>query len=198
MALVLAAGASKRLGRSKARALWSAGGDAPETLVHRAARVAAATAGVDDVWVIVPAADASLALLVADLPVGTQTNPAPTEGMASSIRIGIAEAARCGARGALVTTIDQPMIDSVDLSRLVRAVDEGAAMAAAGYADVVGIPAAFGASVFPALLALSGDRGARHLLRGAGESLVVVAMPGAAIDLDEEKDFAAAGEKGVR
>jgi molybdenum cofactor cytidylyltransferase len=49
----------------------------------------------------------------------------------------------------------------------------------AEYDDGRGHPALFGATLFPALLALDGDRGARELLASLGASVMVVTVAAA-------------------
>src|SRR5687768_3772545 len=81
VAVVLAAGASRRLGQPK-QALRRDG----ESLLHRAARLAMATAA-QRVLVVLGARSDALAASIADLPVECLDNDGWEEGLASSLRI---------------------------------------------------------------------------------------------------------------
>lgn len=173
-AVVLAAGASRRLGRAKQTV--EIGG---ETLLARAVRVANAAQLVP---VIVVIADLSFAKLVQVGGGRAVINTEAGEGMASSIRAGIAEARTSRACGAVLMACDQVGV-SADHLRALCAAPESAA--GSGYADTVGIPAYFPRSYFEDLLRLRGDRGARDLLVGAR----TVATEALAIDIDTEADL---------
>jgi molybdenum cofactor cytidylyltransferase len=155
-ALVLAAGASRRLGSPKQMVML--GG---ETLLERSVRVAC-EAGLAPVVVVVGAewefvlARSSLGNAV------TVVNEGWAEGMASSIRLGVKtlKLVATDARGALLMTCDQPTV-SVEHLQLLAA---GTEVKASRYAGRKGIPAYFPAEYFDRLMALSGDAGARKLL----------------------------------
>jgi CTP:molybdopterin cytidylyltransferase MocA len=156
VALVLAAGSSKRLGRPKQNVVFDG-----ETLLDRAARVAREAA--DEVIVVT-----------------RELNPDADEGMASSIRAGVARAGS-DAR-ILITLCDQPLVTAAHLRALV-AVD--APIVASGYGGVAGVPAIFAPHLIPELLALQGDRGARLIIERHGAA--VVPFEDAALDVDEEQ-----------
>jgi CTP:molybdopterin cytidylyltransferase MocA len=169
-AVILAAGASRRLGRPK-QIVEIEG----EPLVHRIARIALTAC--DDVAVVggaVPLRDALL-----DLPVALVENVFWAEGISSSIRAGVTWASH--ADSVLLLTCDQTLLDTTHLHALLRA----GRLAASRYAGVLGVPAVFPRAYFPALLALEGDRGAQPLL----EDAVPVDWPAGAHDLDTEADF---------
>lgn len=173
-AIILAAGASRRLGRPKQ--LVEIEG---ETLLARAVRIASEAALSPIVVVVRDKAG------VADHAVGTEAvlvmNAEADEGMASSIRRGVESLERFECAGAVLMTCDQPRLRTEHLRAL--AVDEEA-VAGSAYAGRIGVPAYFPASAFESLLQLRGDVGARELLRNAravdGEEL--------ALDLDTEAD----------
>ncbi|MGJ7904427.1 nucleotidyltransferase family protein [Lysobacter sp. 1R34A] len=153
VAVVLAAGASRRLGQPK-QALRRDG----ESLLHRAARLATATAA-RRVLVVLGAHSDAMAASVADLPVECLGNDGWEEGLASSLRV--AARALSGFEGpVLVLGCDQPALDAGHLQALL----EGAASAASGCAatehgDALGIPAVIAAAVWREAGHLRGDRG---------------------------------------
>ena len=168
-AIVLAAGASTRLGEPKQ--LIAIGG---ETLLERAVRTAR-EAGCAPV-VVVLGADAEWIRERCDLGDGLViVNLDWEEGMASSIRIGVA--AVHGADGVVLMTCDQPAVTAGHLRKLTATGE----ITASAYAGRRGVPAA----AVPALMRLTGDAGARELLRDAA----TVELAGGELDVDTAVDL---------
>ena len=118
-------------------------------------------------------------------------NPAPEAGQASSVRVGI-QAVPAEARAALIALGDQPGLSLEVMSRLRQAIGApGTSIAAPRYTDGLGNPVLFATAVFPELLTLSGDRGARSVVErdAARLALVDVATPMPS-DLDTPEDYA--------
>lgn len=165
--VVLAAGSSSRLGRPKQELVFEG-----ETLLARATRIARE---VGDRVVVVT----------------RETNPNADEGIASSIRVGVAAA---GEARVLITLCDQPLV-TADHLRALAAID--APIVATGYRGIAGVPAAFAPELIPELLALRGDRGARAVIEKHRHATVVVDFENAAIDIDTEGDVVALSRSGV-
>jgi molybdenum cofactor cytidylyltransferase len=184
-AIVLAAGASSRLGRPKQLVVWR-----EETLVHRAARLAL-EAGLGPVRVVTGARADEVARAVADLPVTCVHNPRAAEGLAGSIHRGLE-----GVEGAvLLLTCDQPLLTPEHLRALAeRWRATGAGLVASDYDGVAGVPALFSASLLPPLRALQGDQGARALFRG--RAVETVPFVGGGLDVDTEDDVRALERRG--
>ncbi|WP_243383197.1 nucleotidyltransferase family protein [Geothrix alkalitolerans] len=161
-AIILAAGEGRRMGGPKALLPYEG-----ETLLHRAARTAL-EAGCSPVIAVVGDWNPGLEG-VEVLPV---LNPVATEGMASSIRTGIA-ALPLKIPAVLLLTVDQPAVDTSLLRRLLAlAATDPDRPAACAYAGTLGIPAVLPRRCFPDLLALRGDVGAKAiLLREAAQGL---------------------------
>ena len=173
-AVVLAAGASTRLGEPKQLILL-----AGEKLLERAVRTAR-EAGCDPIVVVLGAsADrideacnlGNAVVLVNDL---------WAEGMASSIRMGITAVRDCPS--AILMTCDQPAASAFHL----RALMASGETTASSYADRRGVPAFFPQAAFPGLMQLQGDAGARTLLQHAP----AIPLPGGELDLDTPDDVA--------
>lgn len=176
VAAVLAAGASRRFGHPKQLVQFRG-----ETLVARALD-AARVDGVIDRAVIL-GAHAEQVADAAGPGVERVLNEEWEEGMASSIRCAARWAQARGAAALVVLLADQPLISSMHIARLCDGWRDGASAVGSAYEETVGVPALFDARLFPALLALTGDRGAGRLLREA-ERVVSVPCPEAAIDID--------------
>jgi CTP:molybdopterin cytidylyltransferase MocA len=180
-AIVLAAGASTRLGEPKQ--LITINGEA---LLARAIRIAQES-GVDEVFAIL---GANAAALRDHAHIATIVeNPLWHKGMATSIRAGIEAAATFDA--AIILTCDQPAVTPFHLLQLLVASEEGKRIAASRYADRTGIPALFPQKYFAELLALEGDEGARHLLRAHTDEVVEVVLENGELDLDTPESLEA-------
>lgn len=183
--LVLAAGASTRLGRPKQ--LARIGG---RPALHGVVASAVALTG-HAVTVVIGAHAGEITRLLAHSPASVVVNRQWQEGLASSIRCGLA-ALPPACEAVLILLGDQVAVTADDLKRLVSAWNEQDNMiAAATYDQHVGVPAIFPRMCFPELTQLRGDQGARRLIERNGDRLVRVAMPNAAVDLDTPQDLAA-------
>jgi len=184
-AIILAAGAASRFGSPKQAA--SLGG---EPLLLLAVSRAVAVAG-NAVSVVLGAHAAELAPLLRQTPATVVINRDWREGIASSIRAGIAHLpGSCEA--VLLLLADQAAVTAADLGRLVAAWRRNPAdIAAACYSGMTAVPALFPRAQFQALQGLRGDQGARALLKARAGSITRVPMPSAAIDVDTPGDLAA-------
>jgi len=181
--LVLAAGASVRLGQPKQ--LVRVGG---RPALHSVVSQATAIAG-HAVTVVLGAHAAELTRLLQHSGVSLVVNRNWEEGMASSIRYGIA-ALPPACDAVLVLLGDQVAVTADDLRRLVSAWrGEDGVVAAASYRGTVGVPAIFPRWCFSELAQLRGDHGAKSILERYRNRLAHVAMPNAAVDLDTAEDL---------
>jgi molybdenum cofactor cytidylyltransferase len=182
-AIVLAAGASTRCGSAKQLARV-AGRPLLHTAVARAAEVAGSA-----VTIVLGARAAELTPLLTHSQASVVINREWREGMASSIRAGVARLpATCTA--ALLMLVDQAAVTAEDLKRLVSAWRrQPEYIVAARYGMTTGVPAIFPRSAFSDLAALRGDVGARVLLQRNPDRVVRVPMASAAIDIDTPEDL---------
>lgn len=168
-AVILAAGASTRLGHAKQ--LVELDG---ERLVHRAARIAL-EAGLSPVVVVVNDRDTRAALGELDVIAVDHPNSAT---LGSSIAKGLTHVR--DARGVVITTVDQPFVTSAHLEALCADTHRAAATA---YAGTFGVPAYLPSAFFARLATL--DSGAKHLLADA----LKIPLAEAAIDVDTPADL---------
>jgi CTP:molybdopterin cytidylyltransferase MocA len=177
-AVVLAAGGSSRLGRPK-QLLRHDGA----TLLERT--VATALAAHLRRIVVVLGAHADAVRASVRMPAECVENVNWQAGVASSIRVGLA--ALDSPDAVLLLVCDQPRVSSAHLQALVRAAEAGK-IAASSYAGVIGVPAVFPKRWFGDLESLTGDRGARMLIREHADDTIVLPCPEAAFDIDTEAD----------
>jgi len=184
-ALVLAAGASSRMGRPKQLLDW---GGRP--LVRAAAEVALA-ARLSPLLVVVGGAQAEVPAALAGLPLRMVANPEYAAGKSTSLRAGIA-ALDNAADAAVVLLGDQPFVTAAIVERIVAEwQSSGAAIVAPTYAGQRGNPVLFARAVFPELLAIHGDQGARGVLAADHSRirLVVFDDPRPLADIDTPEDY---------
>ena len=122
------------------------------------------------------------------------------EGMAWSLRAAIA-ALPAGAAGAFLFLGDMPRVNPAVLAALAAAVAQGAPAAAPVFEGARGHPVLVSGSLFPELLALTGDAGARAVLDRLGDGLVRIEAPhdGVLFDVDtpEALEIAAIADRAV-
>lgn len=185
-ALILAGGAGRRFGGGKLAADL---GGAP--LVRRVAdRVAAA--GFDETLLVTGADAAQVRAATAGLPLRIVHAADWAEGMAATLRAGIA-ALSTEARGACVFLGDMPLVPTGICRDLTAAAERAGYAARVRLQGEPGHPAAFTRAAFADLMALEGDRGATALLRQRPEAVAYLdtADSGALLDVDTPEDLAA-------
>jgi molybdenum cofactor cytidylyltransferase len=181
--LVLAAGESKRLGEPKQ--LVRVGG---RPALHIVVSNAVAVAG-HAVTVVIGAHARDLTQLLVHSPASVVVNRDWEEGMASSIRRGLA-ALPPACEAVLIALGDQVLVTADDFRRLISAwKSDSGTIAASVYQGGFGVPAIFPSWCFSDLSELRGDRGARAILQRHAPRLAHVPMPNAAFDLDTPDDL---------
>ena len=185
--ILLAAGASTRLekeGQGMKQLLVYQG----KTLLRRATETACASSCAPCV-VVLGANATRLTEEIADLPVQICVNTNWQEGMGTSLKYG-AEALPPSLTGVSVMLCDQPLLTTEHLERLVQRHREYQdKIIASDYGERLGVPCLFPAAFFPELLQLSGDEGARQMLRRHTEAVQRVPFPEGAWDVDTVADW---------
>jgi molybdenum cofactor cytidylyltransferase len=182
--IILAAGASTRLGAPKQTLLWRG-----EPLVRHVAR-AALNAGCSPVIVVTGCAASEVQAALHDLPVSLVDNPRWAEGQSASLHAGLtALPAACGS--ALFLLADQPQVSpellralaelhSLTLSPIVAPLIDGRRAN----------PVLFDRSTFADLNALTGDIGGRALFSRCPVAWLPWLDSAQALDIDTPEDYA--------
>ena len=113
-------------------------------------------------------------------------NPDPSLGQARSLCYGVERARQLGAEAVLVALADMPRVTAAHIHRMFDAADGPATIVASSDGVDPMPPALFGKDMFPALLALEGDQGARDLIRRGHH---VIAPPAELVDIDTQQDL---------
>jgi len=181
--IVLAAGSASRFGSTKQLALFEG-----QPLVARAARTAESICASRSLlitgndWQKVAAASAPLQGFMV-------LNPKYADGIASSIAAGVRSVSAV-ADGVLLMLADQPLVTTEGITLLADAWHASpGSICASSYAGTVGPPVIFPASLFPQLIGLRGDRGAKGVIDANRDKLISVELQGAAIDIDHPDDL---------
>jgi molybdenum cofactor cytidylyltransferase len=182
-AAVLAAGRSRRFGRSKLLEVLDG-----EPLAKRAAGLARKVCG--DRTVLVTGYDgAAVRAAAGNAPQFMIVNDRYEDGMGLSIALA-ANAVAHTADALLLLFADQPLVTVEHLETLVNewsgADNE---IVATGYAGTQGPPVLFPRGAFAALGALSGDDGARRVLQDPAFDVRTIRFEAAAIDIDTPADL---------
>jgi molybdenum cofactor cytidylyltransferase len=160
---------------------------AGERLLDRAVRLAR-EAGCDPIVVVLGGSAEEIEAACDLQGCAVVRNEGWRDGLASSIRAGVLVLRERGAARTILTTCDQPAVTAEHL-RLLASVSPEAVVASA-YAGRHGVPAYFPADSWETLTRLSGDMGAREMLRSAE----AVELPGGELDVDTEASLRLARE----
>ncbi|HUD74323.1 MAG TPA: nucleotidyltransferase family protein [Terracidiphilus sp.] len=186
-AIVLAAGASRRLGQPKQ--LLMHGG---EMMIERAIRLVN-EAGAAPVITVLGAFHELIREAVQLSNFTPVINNAWNQGISTSIQAGLAALLDGDPQtpGALILACDQPRLSAEHLRAMLEAfcAEAAPAIVASSYQGVLGIPAVFPREVFAELCALRGDKGARSLLMQPPCPLVALPFSGGEIDIDLPADM---------
>jgi molybdenum cofactor cytidylyltransferase len=180
-AVVLAAGASTRMGTQKL--LLPFGG---EPLVRRAVRQVC-DAGFDDVLVVLGSDHEATLAALEGLPVRHAINTQFASGMGSSFRTGVEHLADSAA--AMFALADQPFVTTNEYRTVLDAYRQHApAIVSVRYGEVMAPPHLFEREFFPELARL--EHGARSVLqRHLARTMVLHFPPQLLVDVDTPEDY---------
>jgi len=183
-AVVLAAGASTRFGRTKQLEHFEG-----VSLAAGAVRKAESVCG--EQTVLVTGKDwQKVADTCAPLAGYFVINNDYEQGLASSIACGVRSVAE-RADAILLMLADLPLVTTEHLTSLVDAWAEAPqTIVASAFEDTLGPPIVFPRADFEALMQLSGDRGARPIIDANKERVQAIDCEEAAFDIDRPEDLA--------
>jgi molybdenum cofactor cytidylyltransferase len=184
--VLLAAGESIRLGRPKQLLPYR-----KQTLLNHCLQIARTSDG-NPIVVVLGAQAETIKKEISGNDAQIVVNADWEEGMASSIRCGIKELVRIDplVEGALLMVCDQPHVTSSLINNLLTTHRKTRRpIIACSYAETFGPPVLFHKTLFPELLKLNGDVGARSVIQQHAEAVEVIPFPEGALDVDTEADY---------
>lgn len=155
--ILLAAGQSRRFGSDKR--LYTPSGEQQPMLFS----CFQALSSVVETWVILHPGDEALAETLSEQGARTLICAEADQGMGHSLAAGVK--ATSEAKGWLVALADMPWIAPETCQTVVNAIENGSSIARPAVDGKAGHPVGFAAKWFAELSALSGDAGARYLIR---------------------------------
>lgn len=185
--IILAAGASERLGKPKQLLRFE-----KATLLERIVKTALKTGF--KVVVVLGANAEMIRVSLENLFIRIAVNENWRTGMSSSIVKGLKTSLETNPdlAGAILLLCDQPFVTKETILKLVKTQKEtGKPIVVSSYENTIGVPTLFMREVFDELMELRGDAGAKPLIKKHAENLAKVSAPEAAFDVDTAEDFAA-------
>ncbi|MES2645307.1 MAG: nucleotidyltransferase family protein [Bacteroidota bacterium] len=184
--VLLAAGSSSRLGEPKQLLKYD-----DQTLLQHSLQVAIASNGSPIVVVL----GANAGEILKSIDPGSAhivVNEEWQEGMGASIRYGIKTILQVDPQvsGGIIMVCDQPFITRELLNNLVTKHQlTGKPIITCSYAGTFGPPSLFDKNIFPELLQLKGDAGAKKIIHQHAGELDVILFPEGETDIDTKADY---------
>jgi molybdenum cofactor cytidylyltransferase len=184
--ILLAAGSSSRMGQSKQ--LLSVG---DEPMLVKMVKVSL-RAGASPLIVVLGSGESEHRGVIEDFPVDVVSNPNWSAGMGSSLKCGIDHLATKfeDVDAAIVLVCDQPHVSSQYIQSIIERYEfTKRSIVASYYIGTSGVPVLFDKSMFPEILNLQDDEGAKKLITQHPRLLELVDFPEGSIDLDTPSDY---------
>ena len=185
-AIILAAGASSRLGQPKQLLQFR-----NQTLLRRMID-AATSGGCSPVAVVVGAERDRVMAELKETKELLIENGTWQRGIGNSIRAGLRGLLNAypDVGAVILLACDQPLVDASVITGLIaKHAETGKPIIASGYAQTLGIPALFARNYFDELFVLDDDAGAKQVILDHGGDVAEYAFPDGAIDIDTAADY---------
>jgi molybdenum cofactor cytidylyltransferase len=182
--VILAAGASNRLGQPKQNLLFK-----NQTLLQRAVETGLASACRPVIVVLGANADVIEPINLVDAKV--LYNYEWNEGMASSIRVAVNEIIKdTTVTNIIIMLCDQPFVTAALINTMLqKQMETGKPIIACSYNNTMGVPALFNRPLFAELLLLKGHDGAKKILQTHQYDVITVPFEPGSIDIDTLEDY---------
>ncbi len=185
----MAAGESSRLNSPKQLLNWQG-----DYLINHVIQVVSAS-NIDDITVILGSYIDKIQPIINNPEINIIENPYWKSGLSSSIKSGIGSLAH-DIEGAFIILLDQPFITSRLLNNMIELFHQsGAKIIAPRVGEQQGNPVLFRKDIFPELLKITGDKGAKEILRKYDMEWLNWHDRNLLLDIDSEEDYQKALEK---
>lgn len=183
--IVLAAGNSSRLGQSKQMVPVNG-----IPLLRKSTEIAVQTT--QPVVVVVGAHAEAHQQVIADLKTEIIVNPDWQTGMGGSLKVGLSHLIQRNPKleAAMILVCDQPYLSLAHLQKLIEANQQQVKpIIASTYAHAIGVPTIFKKELFPHLLKLDNDTGARKIIQQFTNQVHAIPFEKGEIDIDTPQDL---------
>ncbi len=184
--IILAAGASTRMGRPKQLLPYQGGSLLSHTIENAVASVC------KPIIVVLGANAENIRSQISEPAIKIVENPDWHLGMSSSIRRGILSIITDYKTidTVIITVCDQPFLSAEIINNLVSTYySTKKSIIACEYADTLGVPVLFSQIFFSELANLSEDVGAKKLIKNHYHEVLSIPFPLGAIDIDTPEDY---------
>jgi molybdenum cofactor cytidylyltransferase len=183
--IILAAGPSSRLGRSKQLLEFNG-----KALLRISVEIALTVAS-ENTLVVLGYNHEEHKRVIADLPVEIVLNLDWPTGMGSSLKAGIsAMQRRSSLKAVIVMVCDQPYISKEHLKKMIDVYRHNdAAIVASKYSSTVGVPVLFHRRKFAAIETIENSQGAKAIIEQNLDNAVLIDFPLGEIDIDTQEDL---------
>lgn len=184
--LIMAAGASRRLGQPKQLVEYQG-----QTLIRKISQEAI-NAEIGNVTVVTGYDHKTIEKEIQGIGVDIYYNEEWEEGLGASIRNGLKHILNLKpeTNAVLLTMVDQPYVDGTHLKKLANAYDPSRPMIiASAYSSTFGVPVLFDSKYFDMMKELKGDEGGKKIFVNYLRDIVEIPFIQGAIDIDEKEDL---------
>lgn len=184
--LILAAGASTRMGEPKQLLPWK-----DTTLIGNAIRQSVALKNVST-FVVLGAYYELIQKEINHLPITVLNNMNWKLGMGTSIQLGVRAILDKDSSfdAVLISLIDQPLIQTADYQGLIADfLKSSKSIIASDLGNRIGVPAIFSKSIFKELMTLKEDFGARYIIQKNKEQVKTIPLTDQGIDIDTKQQY---------
>ncbi len=184
--IILGAGSSSRMGQPKQRITLNG-----YPLLAQAV-ITAKNSAASHVLVVLGSGAVENKQVIENLGVEIVFHDGWAEGMGSSLKKGLTSCQEKfpETQAILVMVCDQPSITTQHLNTLMDTYTKTQkSVVASHYALTLGVPAVFDGSLFPEILHMANDQGAKNIILNNQAKRVAIDLPGGEIDLDTPEDL---------
>jgi molybdenum cofactor cytidylyltransferase len=184
--IILAAGSSSRMGKPKQLLEFDG-----MTLLTRVSKMACQL----KLYPVIAVLGANADLIQTNLDItglDIVLNENWAEGMASSLRKGLYSMNEMYPQvdGVMILVGDQPYINNQQINQLIDSQNKsGLPISACSYEGIMGTPALFHKTVFPELMQLKGDIGAKKIIKKREQDVATVFFDKGVVDIDTLEDY---------
>ncbi|MDY7004602.1 MAG: nucleotidyltransferase family protein [Cyanobacteriota bacterium] len=184
--IILAAGASTRLGQPKQLLIYKG-----NSLIFNTVEIAV-NSGCSPIIVVLGAYADLILPEISDFPVKIVENSDWQAGMNTSLGAGIKtlQTTHKIIEAVIIMVCDQPFLSTNLIQKMIDVYYlKLNPIVASEYAGVLGVPALFSSSIFPEMLNLKTDKGAKQIINKYARQVATVNFPRGEIDIDTFNDY---------